>query len=44
LFSSDVDDLRLDLSIDLQERTPGGVQADLSIRGSTFGQTLVRYR
>jgi iron complex outermembrane receptor protein len=41
LFSSDVDYLRLDPSIDLQERAPGGVQADLSIRGSTFGQTLV---
>jgi outer membrane cobalamin receptor len=41
LFSSDVDYLRLDPSIDLQERAPDGVQADLSIRGSTFGQTLV---
>ena len=41
LYSSDVDYLRLDPSIDLQERAPGGVQADLSIRGSTFGQTLV---
>ncbi len=41
LYSSDVDYLRLDPSIDLQERAPGGVQADLSIRGATFGQTLV---
>ncbi len=41
LFQSDVDYLRLDPSIDLQERAPDGVQADLSIRGSTFGQTLV---
>ena len=41
LYSSDVDYLRLDPSIDLRERAPGGVQADLSIRGSTFGQTLV---
>ncbi len=41
LFSSDVDYLRLDPSVDLQERAPGGVQTDLSIRGSTFGQTLV---
>ena len=41
LFSSDVDYLRMDPSIDLQERASGGVQADLSIRGSTFGQTLV---
>ena len=41
LFTSDVDYLRLEPSIDLRERAPGGVQADLSIRGSTFGQTLV---
>jgi outer membrane cobalamin receptor len=41
LFTSDVDYLRLDPSVDLRERAPGGVQADLSIRGSTFGQTLV---
>jgi iron complex outermembrane receptor protein len=41
LFPSDVDYLRLDPSVDLRERAPGGVQADLSIRGSTFGQTLV---
>ena len=33
--------LRLDPSLDLQSRAPGGVQTDLSIRGSTFGQTLV---
>src|ERR1019366_2010832 len=31
----------LDSSIDLQERAPDGVQADLTIRGSTFEQTLV---
>ena len=41
LFSSTVDYLRLDPSVDLRERAPGGVQADLSIRGSTFGQSLV---
>jgi iron complex outermembrane receptor protein len=41
LYSSDVDYLRLDPSVDLRERAPGGVQSDLSIRGSTFGQTLV---
>ncbi|HUA60318.1 MAG TPA: TonB-dependent receptor [Verrucomicrobiae bacterium] len=35
------DVLRLDPSIDLQARAPDGVQNDLSIRGSTFGQTLV---
>jgi iron complex outermembrane receptor protein len=33
--------LRLDPSLDLQERAPGGVQTDLSIRGGTFAQTLV---
>ncbi len=33
--------LRLDPSLDVQARAPGGVQNDLSIRGSTFGQTLV---
>jgi iron complex outermembrane receptor protein len=36
-----VDLLRLDPSLDLQERSPDGVQTDLSIRGATFGQTLV---
>ena len=36
-----VDVLRLDPSLDLQERAPDGVQADLSIRGSSFEQTLV---
>jgi iron complex outermembrane receptor protein len=36
-----VDVLKLDPSLDLRQRTPGGVQADLSIRGSGFGQTLV---
>lgn len=36
LFSSTVDYLRLDPSVDLRERAPGGVQADLSIRGATL--------
>jgi iron complex outermembrane receptor protein len=36
-----IDLLRLDPSLDLGERAPGGVQADLSIRGGSFGQTLV---
>jgi iron complex outermembrane receptor protein len=35
-----VDALRLDPSIDVQQRAPEGVQADVSIRGATFGQTL----
>jgi iron complex outermembrane receptor protein len=33
--------LKLDPSLDLQERAPDGVQVDLSIRGSSFGQTLI---
>ena len=36
-----VDLLKLDPSLDLQERAPDGVQGDLSIRGASFGQTLV---
>ena len=36
-----VDMLRLDPSLDLEERAPDGVQADLSIRGSGFGETLI---
>jgi iron complex outermembrane receptor protein len=36
-----IDLLRLDPSLDLQERAPNGVQTDLSIRGGSFGQTLV---
>jgi iron complex outermembrane receptor protein len=41
LLGSLADLLRLDPSLDLQSRAPDGVQTDLSIRGSTFGQTLV---
>ncbi len=41
VFNTLADVLRLDPSLDLQERAPDGVQADLSIRGSTFGQTLI---
>ncbi|MBS1849555.1 MAG: TonB-dependent receptor [Acidobacteria bacterium] len=41
LFNTAVDYLELDPAIDLRERAPGGVQADLSILGSTFAQTLV---
>jgi iron complex outermembrane receptor protein len=41
VLNSLVDLLRLDPSIDLEERAPGGVQTDISIRGATFGQTLV---
>ncbi len=35
------DVLRLDPSVDLQQRAPGAVQSGVSIRGGTFGQTLV---
>ena len=41
LFNSWADALQLDSSVDLQQRAPGGVQGDLTIRGSSFGQTLV---
>jgi outer membrane cobalamin receptor len=41
LYPSMVDILRLDPAVDLQERAPNGVQLDVSIRGATFGQTLV---
>jgi len=40
LFPSWADALRLDSSVDLEQRAPG-TQADLSIRGSSFGQNLV---
>ncbi|HZP01358.1 MAG TPA: TonB-dependent receptor [Terriglobia bacterium] len=39
--NSIVDFLRLDPSVDLMERGPNGTQADVSIRGGTFEQTLV---
>ena len=42
LLSANVFDLlRLDPSLDLRARGVAGVQTDLSIRGGTFGQTLV---
>jgi iron complex outermembrane receptor protein len=41
LFSNVIDFLQLDPSLDVRRRAPGGVQTDLSIRGATFGQTLV---
>lgn len=40
LYGSWADGLRLDSSVDIRQRAPG-TQADLSIRGSSFGQTLV---
>jgi len=33
--------LKLDSSLDLRQRAPNTIQGDLSIRGGTFGQTLV---
>jgi iron complex outermembrane receptor protein len=39
--NSFADLLKLDPSLDLRQRAPNGVQADLSIRGANFGQTLV---
>ncbi len=41
LANSFADFLKLDSSLDLRQRAPNGVQADLSIRGGTFGQTLI---
>ncbi|MGA3188400.1 MAG: TonB-dependent receptor [Bryobacteraceae bacterium] len=40
LFGGFFELLQLDSSIDLQQRQPG-VQGDITIRGGTFGQTLV---
>src|SRR5581483_3074951 len=33
--------LKLDSSLDLRQRAPNGIQGDLSIRGSSFGQILI---
>lgn len=41
LFKSWVDNLQFVPSVDLQQRAPNDVQGDLTIRGSTFGETLV---
>ncbi len=41
LFNTFIDVLRLDASIDLRQRGANGMQADVSLRGSTFGQVLV---
>jgi iron complex outermembrane recepter protein len=43
LINTFADLLRLDASVDLRARAPHAVQTDLSIRGSTFGQTLVLF-
>ena len=39
--NSVVDYLRQDSSLNLQARAPNGVQADLSLRGTTFEQSLI---
>jgi iron complex outermembrane receptor protein len=41
VFNSLADVLRQDPSIDLEARAPDGVQNDISIRGSSYAQTLV---
>ncbi len=41
LFGSLTDAFDLDSSVQVQGRAPNGVQGDLSIRGGSFGQTLV---
>ena len=41
LSGSIADFLRLEPSVDLRERGASGTQVDVSIRGGTFGQTLV---
>jgi iron complex outermembrane receptor protein len=41
LYTHWVDYLQMEPSVDLRQRAPDGVQADLSIRGYSFEQTLV---
>lgn len=41
LYNNVTDYLRQDTSVNLQARSPAGVQADMSIRGTTFEQSLV---
>ncbi len=41
LATDAVDFLRLDPAVDVRARAPGGIQTDVSIRGGSFGQTLV---
>ncbi len=41
ISNSVVDFLRQDPSLNLQARAPNGVQADLSLRGTTFEQSLI---
>jgi iron complex outermembrane receptor protein len=41
LYDHWVDYLETDSSIDLRRRAPNGVQADVSLRGSSFGEVLI---
>ena len=42
LAYQDLEDyLRTDASVDIQQRAPGGVMSDISVRGASFEQTLV---
>ncbi len=41
LAGSLADFFKLDSSVDLRQRSPNDIQADVSIRGGSFGQTLV---
>jgi iron complex outermembrane receptor protein len=41
LYSTVIDALRLNPSVDVRQRGTNGIQADVSIRGGSFGQTLV---
>ena len=41
LLNTPIDALRLEPSVDVRQRAPNGIQADVSIRGATFGQALV---
>ena len=40
-YQSVEDYLRTDASVDIQQRAPGGVLSDISVRGGSFEQTLV---
>lgn len=39
--NSVIDFLNLEPSVELRQRAPGNIQTDVSIRGSSFGQTLI---
>ena len=41
LYKNWVDEITTEPSLDLRQRAPNDIQADVSIRGSSFGQTLI---